>query len=404
MSHVRQDYLLDMKTQNKLLIFGVAAVIAAGAFIAVLRLTAPVEQVTYLTETTRLGSIRRLVDATGEVGAAQLVDVGAQASGQIKKLHVRLGQEVKKGELIAEIDSITQINDLKTTKAKLENYRAQLAAQEVARKIAKSKYDRETLLRKTDATSRENLETAESAYASAQASVAELQSQIVQAEIAVNNAETNLGYTRIEAPLDGTIVSVPVEEGQTVNANQTTPTIVQIADLTQMEIKIEIAEGDITKVRPGMEVSYGILSEPETTFKATLHSIDPGLTTLSDGTYGKSGTDSSSAAIYYYAKALVSNLEGRLRIGMTTQNSIVVAQADNVLIVPNIAVERRNGKAYINILLPNNKVEQREIVTGISDIMNVQVLSGLKEGEKVISSSITKAEADSTRAQMRGPF
>lgn len=396
-----------MKNRNKLLVFFVAAAIAAGAIFSLLQLTAPMEQVSYLTEPVRRGSIRKIVDATGEVGAAQLVDVGAQASGQIQKLHVALGQVVKKGDLIAEIDSTTQLNDLKTSKAKLENFRAQLAAQEVALKIAKSKYDREKLLRKSDATSRENLETAESAYASAQASVSELQSQIIQAEISVNTAEINLGYTRISAPLDGTVVSMLVEEGQTVNANQTTPNIVQIADLARMEIKIEIAEGDITKVKPGMEVSYVILSEPESTFRATLNSIDPGLTTLSDGTYGKNTSDSTSA-IYYYANALVPNEDGRLRIGMTTQNSIVVAHATDVLVAPNIAVERRNGKAYVNILQPGNKsgsqVEEREISIGVSDIMNVEILSGLKEGELIISSALTKAEAAAARPKMRGPF
>lgn len=396
-----------MKNRNKLLVFFVAAAIAAGAIFSLLQLTAPMEQVSYLTEPVRRGSIRKIVDATGEVGAAQLVDVGAQASGQIQKLYVALGQVVKKGDLIAEIDSTTQLNDLKTSKAKLENFRAQLAAQEVALKIAKSKYDREKLLRKSDATSRENLETAESAYASAQASVSELQSQIVQAEISVNTAEINLGYTRISAPLDGTVVSMLVEEGQTVNANQTTPNIVQIADLARMEIKIEIAEGDITKVKPGMEVSYVILSEPESTFRATLNSIDPGLTTLSDGTYGKNTSDSTSA-IYYYANALVPNEDGRLRIGMTTQNSIVVAHATDVLVAPNIAVERRNGKAYVNILQPGNKsgsqVEEREISIGVSDIMNVEILSGLKEGELIISSALTKAEAAAARPKMRGPF
>lgn len=121
----------------------------------------------------------------------------------------------------------------------------------------------------------------------------ELESQIRQARIAVNTDEVNLGYTRITAPLDGTIVSVPVDEGQTVNANQTTPTIVQIADLDKMEIKIEISEGDITAVKPGMPITYTILFQPETEYKATLTSIDPGLTTLTDGSYK---TTSSTAA------------------------------------------------------------------------------------------------------------
>ena len=134
---------------------------------------------------------------------------------------------MKKGDLIAEIDSVPQLNQLETDKARLQSYESQLAAKKVALKIAKTKYDREMQLKKRDAASKESLEDAENAYALAKAEVTELESQIRQARIAVNTDEVNLGYTRITAPLDGTIVSVPVDEGQTVNANQTTPTIVR---------------------------------------------------------------------------------------------------------------------------------------------------------------------------------
>ena len=250
----------------------------------------------YLTEPVTIGNITRTVNATGEVGAVQLVSVGAQVGGQIKKLHVVLGQDVKKGDLIAEIDSVPQLNQLETDKARLQSYESQLAAKKVALKIAKTKYDREMQLKKRDAASKESLEDAENAYALAKAEVTELESQIRQARIAVNTDEVNLGYTRITAPLDGTIVSVPVDEGQTVNANQTTPTIVQIADLDKMEIKIEISEGDITAVKPGMPITYTILSNPETEYKATLTSIDPGLTTLTDGSYKTTSSTGSSAS------------------------------------------------------------------------------------------------------------
>lgn len=149
---------------------------------------------------------------------------------------------------------------------------------------------------KTNSTSQQNLENARDTYATARANVNEMESLIKQTQITINTDETNLGYTKIRAPLNGTIVSVPVEEGQTVNANQTTPTIVQIANLGDMEIDIQISEGDITKVKPGMPVDYTILSEPNTIFHAKLDSIDPGLTTLTDGSYSKSSTSSSSSS------------------------------------------------------------------------------------------------------------
>ena len=244
-----------------------------------------------------------------------------------KKLHVVLGQEVKQGQMIAEIDSTTQENLLRTDKLRLETYKAQLASRKTTLEVAKRAYDRERALIKTDATSKEKLDNARDAYAIAKANVDETTSLIKQTLLAINTDETNLGYTKIRAPLDGTVVSVPVEEGQTVNANQTTPTIIKIANLNDMEIDIQISEGDITKVKQGMPVDYTILSEPNTVFHATLDSLDPGLTTLSDGSYDKSSSGSSSgsstSAVYYYAKSFVNNPEGKLRIGMMTQCTVV---------------------------------------------------------------------------------
>ena len=398
--------------KKKLFLIAALAVAAAAAAWYVLRMDQG-DGMAYLTEPVTAGNITRTVNATGEVGAVQLVSVGAQVGGQIKKLHVVLGQDVKKGDLIAEIDSVPQLNQLETDKARLQSYESQLAAKKVALKIAKTKYDRERQLKKRDAASKESLEDAENAYALAKAEVTELESQIRQAQIAVNTDEVNLGYTRITAPLDGTIVSVPVDEGQTVNANQTTPTIVQIADLDKMEIKIEISEGDITAVKPGMPITYTILSNPETEYKATLTSIDPGLTTLTDGSYkttsstGSSASSSSSSssnnAVYYYGKALI-NKQGPLRIGMTTQNVITVADVKDALLVPVIAVQSGNGKKFVRVLGPGDKPERREVTTGIADGIHIQILSGLKEGDAVITAQVTQQEQDAQGQQRhRGP-
>ncbi len=366
------------------------------------------DDITYMTERVRSGNINQVVEATGEVAAVNLVSVGAQVSGQIKKLYVVLGQEVKQGEMIAEIDSQTQENTLNTDKAKLSNYKAQLEARKIILNISKKQYDRELVLIKTNSTSQESLENAHNAYATAKANVNEMESLITQTQIAINTDETNLGYTKIRAPLDGTIVSVPVEEGQTVNANQTTPTIVQIANLNDMEIDIEISEGDITKVKPGMDVTYTILSEPNTIFKAKLDSIDPGLTTLTDGSYDKSSstsasTSSSSEAVYYYGRAYVENPEGKLRIGMMTQNTIHVTSAENVLIVPSITITSRQDKHYVRVLSDDNTVERREVEVGISDGVYTEIRSGLAEGERVISSEVIKGEQIGETSRMRRP-
>ena len=365
------------------------------------------DDITYMTEKARVGNISQVVEATGEVAAVNLVNVGAQVSGQIKKLYVVLGQEVKQGDMIAEIDSQTQENTLNTDRAKLANYKAQLEARKILLNIAKKQYDRELVLIKTNSTSQQNLENARDTYATARANVNEMESLIKQTQITINTDETNLGYTKIRAPLNGTIVSVPVEEGQTVNANQTTPTIVQIANLGDMEIDIQISEGDITKVKPGMPVDYTILSEPNTIFHAKLDSIDPGLTTLTDGSYSKSSTSSSSsststAAVYYYGRSYVKNDEGKLRIGMMTQNTILVSSAENVLVVPTIALTNRNDQYFVRILTDKNKVEKRDVEIGISDGVYTEITSGLAEGDQVITSEVGKNEkvgSSSTRSR-----
>ena len=351
----------------------------------------PKNEINYLTEPVVRTSIAQTVSATGEISAAQLVDVGAQASGQIKKLHVTLGQQVKKGDLIAEIDSTSQLNNLNTNKAKLDTYQAQLVSAEIALRSADKKYKREQALWQEDATSREALEDAQDAFAAAKASVAELKSSIRQTQIAINTAEADLGYTRITAPMDGTVVAIPVEEGQTVNANQTTPTIVQVADLSTMLNKMQIAEGDVNKVKAGMKLTFTTLSQPDNVREATLESIDPGLTTMSQGSYTTS-TDTTDSAIYYYARSLVPNEDNVLHIGMTTENTITINQAEKVLAVPKLAVKQRGGKQYVRVLGENNQPQEKEITTGLSDNMNTEVKSGLSEGENVIISEAAAGE------------
>ena len=363
----------------------------------------PKNEINYLTEPVVRTSIAQTVSATGEISAAQLVDVGAQASGQIKKLHVTLGQQVKKGDLIAEIDSTSQLNNLNTNKAKLDTYQAQLVSAEIALRSADKKYKREQALWQEDATSREALEDAQDAFAAAKASVAELKSSIRQTQIAINTAEADLGYTRITAPMDGTVVAIPVEEGQTVNANQTTPTIVQVADLSTMLNKMQIAEGDVNKVKAGMKLTFTTLSQPDNVREATLESIDPGLTTMSQGSYTTS-TDTTDSAIYYYARSLVPNEDNVLHIGMTTENTITINQAEKVLAVPKLAVKQRGGKQYVRVLGENNQPQEKEIITGLSDNMNTEVKSGLGEGENVIISEAAAGEtSDSVGRGMGRP-
>jgi len=351
----------------------------------------PKNEATFITEEVKRGKIAQTVSATGEISATNLVDVGAQVSGQIKKMHVKIGDVVKEGDLIAEIDNVTQVNEVNTRKAQLQTYQAQLESAQVALKIAQRKYSRYKSLASADAVSKEEFEATEDSLATNRAKIKELQSSIRQTQIAINTAEKDLGYTRITAPSAGTVVSLVVEQGQTINSSQTSPTVVQIADLTSMTNKMQIAEGDATKVKAGQTVNFTILSEPDTPISAKLDSIDPGLTTMSQGSYSKS-TDTTSNAIYYYARATVPNPEGKLAIGMTTQNTVEIASADNVLMVPTVAIKTKDGKKFVRVLGANNQASDREIQTGLKDSMNTEVKSGLNEGEKVVMSEMGAAE------------
>ena len=363
------------------------------------------QETTYLTESVTRGNVEKTVVASGSVESVNEVDVGAQASGKITKLYVKLGQEIKKGEMIADIDSTTQINTLNTKKAALVSYQAQLKAKKTAYDFALSSYNRLSKLYTQKATSLDSVNTAKSTLDNAKAEMEAIEANIKQAEIEVNTAETNVGYTKITAPMDGTVISVPVSEGQTVNANQTTPTIVTIADLSKMKIKPEISEGDITKVKAGQEVSFTILSDSQTLYHSVIDSVDPANTTTSDSsstsTSSSSSSSSTTSAIYYYANVLIDNPDRTLRIGMTTENNIKIANAKDVLLISNMAIQKRDGKSFVNVLSDKNQPEQREVEVGVQNDFKTEIKSGLKEGEKVIVSQV--ANGEQVGSMPRGP-
>lgn len=329
------------------------------------------------------GDITEIVKATGEVYALQLVDVGAQVSGQITKLNIKLGQTVLKGDLIAEIDSTTQINELNTSKAKLEAAKALLESKQTSLQVAKKRFDRVKTMFNADATSKESVEAAEDSYKQAKSAVDDLVWNIKQIQIALNTAQTNMGYTQIRSPLTGTVVSLPIEAGQTINFAQTTPLIAKIANLDQIEIRMQVPEGDYTKLKIGMPVNFSTLSEPNQIRTDKIYSIDPALTSLTKGTYS-SNNDATNSAVYYYTRMIVPNTDRKLSIGMTTQNNIIINHKKSVLMIPKLAIYHSDLGDTVRIQTESKKIENRPIKTGISDNNNIEVISGLKLGEKVI--------------------
>lgn len=348
------------------------------------------EKTIFLTDEVKRGNIAQTVIATGTIRSNNRVEVGAQVSGRITKLNVVLGQEVKKGDLIATIDSMTQENDLEKAKSQLSSYEKQLESKKVNLEVKKSKYNRASNLYKVKSISQDDYETAKQEYADAKSGVSELEELIKQAKIEVKIAETDLSYTVITSPIDGVVVSIPISEGQTVNSMQSAPTIVQVADLKKMLIKPEISEGDITKLRKGQEVEFTILSLPEKVYRAKIDSIDPATTTLTDDEYEESVSDTE--AVYYYANVIVDNIDNNLRIGMTTTNTIKVAEAKDVIAIPTTALYKKGNKYYVKTLGEKEVVEEKEVKIGINDDINTEIKSGLKEGEKLILTEMKAGE------------
>jgi len=337
------------------------------------------------------GDLEVSVLATGTINAFKIVSVGARATGEVKRLAVALGDKVKEGQLIAEIDALTQQNALRDAQAQLRSAEALLNSRKATLAQAGLSARRQRELAAADAGARADLEAAEAALNTASADVESQQAMVAQARINVDSAQVNLGYARVLAPMDGTVVAIVTEQGQTVNAAQTAPTIIKLARLDTMTIKARISEADVPRVKPGMPVHFSLLGEPDRRIQATLRAVEPGDTTLADTTSATTSTSSSSSstsAIYYNGIFDVPNPDGTLRINMTAQSTIVLAQAKAALSIPVAALGAHDAKAdryQVRVLGPEGRIEARSVRVGLNNRVRAQVLDGLKEGERVVT-------------------
>lgn len=368
----------------------VLILIAGGGYYGWTRLS-PSKEVSYVTRPTTIGSIEETVLANGILKPSTLVAVGAQASGQITALHVALGDEVREGDLIAEIDSVTQTNALRTSEAALANVKAQLAEKQATLTRNNLTLKRQKSMVAQRAVSQADFETAEADVRTTEAQIEALRAEIVEAEVAVETADANLGYTKIIAPTDGTVLAVVSQEGQTVNAAQSTPTIIVLGQLDTMTVRAEISEADVVRVEPGQPVYFTILGDPERRYDAILQAIEPApesITSDSAITTSSSSTSSttSSSAIYYIGTFDIPNTERRLRTYMTAEVHIVLNQALDVLTIPSAALGQRtrDGGYNVRVLDEKGQIEDRRIKTGLNDKVTVEVISGLAEGERVV--------------------
>jgi len=365
-----------------------------------------------LTAPATVGDVEDAVLATGTLQALQQVSVGAQVSGQLKSLKVALGDTVKKGDLVAEIDSLTQQNALKTAEATLANVRAQRHAKEATLIQARLAYERAATLAGADAGSRETLETARATLDGTRADIEALDAQTQSAAVSVDTARVNLGYTRIVAPIDGTVVSLVTKEGQTVNANQSAPTILILAQLGTVTVKAQISEADVVRVKPGQKVYFTILGEPGKPRTTTLRAVEPApdsISTTSSSTSSSSSSSSSStstaSAVYYNGLFDVPNADGKLRISMTAEVHVVLAEVKGALTVPATALGARqaDGRVEVRVATPDGHAESRLIRTGIDNNVTVQVTDGLKPGEQVVIGEDSAVAAPASAGPRRGP-
>lgn len=379
----------------------VCGALAAGAALGVGQgggaqvLTAPVVR----------GDIEVTVLAQGTLKPRNLVAIGAQASGRITNIAVELGQTVKQGDLIAEIDSVNQQNALKSAQSDLAVARAQRVEREATLDLALRTLDRLEKLQRSNLTLQNDFDRATSDLAVARAQIEALDAQIAQAEVAIETAEANLAYTRITAPGDGTVLAITAQQGQTVNAAQSAPTIVVLGDLTQMEVHAEISEADIGQVRPGQKVWFTTLGAPDRRYEAVLEAVAPAPESIVNDSSLSGATGSGGAtseAIYYNGRFTVPNPDGRLRTYMTAEVHIVLGQVQDVLTVPAIALGApgADGQYRLQVQGSDGSLQERAVSVGLNDKVMAEITGGLQEGERIVTGS---SEGDG-RAPGRNPL
>ncbi|AMB86142.1 efflux transporter periplasmic adaptor subunit [Pseudomonas agarici] len=338
------------------------------------------------------GDIESSVTALGTLQPRRYVDVGAQASGQIQKIHVDVGDQVREGQLLVEIDPSTQKARLDAGRYSIENLKAQLQEQRAQHDLARQQYQRQKHLAAGGATRDEDVQSAEAQLRTTQARIDMFQAQILQAQASLRSDEAELGYTRIFAPMAGTVVAVDAREGQTLNAQQQTPLILRIAKLSPMTVWAEVSEADIGHVKPGMNAYFTTLSGGSRRWTSTVRQILPvppkplDQSNQAGGGPASTGKSGSGRVVLYTVLLDVDNNDQALMAEMTTQVFFVANHQQNVLTAPVAALHRDapGGEQTVQVVARNGAIEQRQVRTGISDRLRVQILDGLDEGDHLL--------------------
>ena len=348
------------------------------------------------TMTVHRTDIESTVSALGTLQPQRYVDVGAQVSGQISRILVQPGDNVEKGDLLVEFDPSIQQAEVDTDRANLQSLRAQLAERQAELTLAQQKVNRQRRMAADGSTRMEDFQTAEANLKIAQARVQSLTAQIEGAASRLKGSEAKLGHTRIYAPMSGTVVTLDAREGQTLNAAYQTPVVMRIADLSRMTVWAEVSEADIGRVKVDMPVYFttmGLMDaqgQPrrwESTLRQVLPAPPHKPVTAAAGAGGQEGAQPASGKVVAYTALFdVDNADGALMPQMTARVFFVSAAASHALVVPLAALkptaDRNTFEAQV---LENGSQRQRTVKVGVRDRLQAEVVSGLNEGDVLVT-------------------
>lgn len=350
----------------------------------------------YITTPVKIGTITKAIEASGTIKPVQTATVGAQVSGKITAVYVDYNSPVKKGQILAEIDTSLFQASVDQQRANIENARAQLRKLEANANYDRLMYQRYKNLLEKGYVSKSEVDQWEATYKADNASISAQKAQIKEALASYKTAESNLGYTKIISPVDGVIISKSVEVGETVASSFQTPELFSVAeDLTKMQIETNVSEADIGNVQVGQETDYTLDGYPDETFKGKVKQVRLSSTTTSN-------------VVTYTVIIEVDNKDLILKPGMTANVSIIVQKKENVLTVMNPALKFTPVDSDTKYdtqglwVLRNNKPYRISIKTGVADEAKTEIITDeLKENDMVIISK--KNKNGKKQAAMRPP-
>lgn len=367
------------------------------------------EQVSFVTEEVAPANIQNSITATGSVEPVDTVAVGTQVSGIIDKIYVDFNSTVKKGQVLAVLDTKNLTSTLNSAKANLQSAQANLQSANAALGYQRANYNRYKALYQKGLISANDFESARLSYRQAEEQVAMMKESVVAAQESVRTAQTNLGYATIVSPIDGTIINKYVAEGQTVAASFSTPELFGVArDLKKMQVLADVDEADIGDVRPGESATFTVDAYPDDTFQGTVQQV-------------RLGGSTSNNVVTYKVVISTSNANLKLKPGMTANVTIYTQQKSGVLSVPTKALRFTPAKETVGKMkikdisnaknkvwtIEGNNIVAHQVNIGMSDGTHTQIVSGVKQGQKVITGVDVKtddAAADGSNSSESSPF